>query len=92
MPLASALVGGSAQSKKPRARSRYSRSCTPTQMRNRNSQIADESSSFACSDTEASPSNDSADYDEWPFQGLFKRTKIGEDVSYSLEVSLGHLY
>ena len=29
-----------------------------------------------------------ADYQEWPFKGFFKRSRIGEDVTYSLEFRL----
>jgi hypothetical protein len=36
-----------------------------------------------------------AEYQEWPFQGFLKRTKIGDDVMYNLEFKLpsisGHL-
>jgi hypothetical protein len=36
------------------------------------------------------------EYQEWPFQGFFKRTKIGDNVTYNLEFKLlsiwGHLY
>jgi len=37
-----------------------------------------------------------AEYQEWPFQGFLKRTKIGDDISYNLEFKLpsisGHLH
>jgi len=29
-----------------------------------------------------------AEYQEWPFQGFLKRTKIGDDVTYNLEFKL----
>jgi len=29
-----------------------------------------------------------AEYQEWPFQGFFKRTRIGDDVTYNLEFKL----
>jgi len=29
-----------------------------------------------------------AEYQEWPFQGFFKRTRIGNDVTYNLEFKL----
>ena len=29
-----------------------------------------------------------AEYEEWPFQGFLKRTKIGDDVTYNLEFKL----
>ena len=29
-----------------------------------------------------------AEYQEWPFQGCLKRTKIGDDVTYNLEFKL----
>ena len=32
-----------------------------------------------------------AEYDEWPFQGFFKRTRIGNETTYSLEFQLPHV-
>ena len=29
-----------------------------------------------------------AEYQEWPFQGFLKRTRIGEDITYNLEFKL----
>ncbi len=32
-----------------------------------------------------------AEYEEWPFQGFLKRTKIGSETTYKLEFKLEHL-
>jgi len=32
-----------------------------------------------------------AEYQQWPFQGFLKRTKIGDDVTYNLEFQLSRI-
>ena len=32
-----------------------------------------------------------AEYQEWPFQGFLKRTKIGNETIYNLEFQLSHV-
>ena len=45
-------------------------------------------SSFVAAAAEA---KSAANYQEWPFQGFFKRTRIGDNVIYSLEFKLSSI-
>ena len=58
--------------------------CSPTTFGHKQHQASRSSRSLSPV-TEALPA---AEYQEWPFQGFLKRTRIGEEVTYNLEFRL----
>jgi hypothetical protein len=63
----------------------------PAKWRKRNSQLTRQTPVHIeqhISQTSRSPPTTIAEYQEWPFEGFLKRTRIGNETKYSLEFNL----